>query len=288
MHITSVSLIVFTVLMQTAAGLVLAAELARTDDAAEQSRLALCLPVALGLGIFSLMFASTHLASPLAAVYVLNNVFSSALSFEIFCCSLFIGLMAVTLFLRLKGLELASLFGKLSAAAGLVAVYSIARVYMQETMPTLDTGGTLLSFLGTGLLVGGVLGMLLYSLKVKNTPAEENSFSPAKVFITVALLGFGLEFIALPLNMMARSFEGAYGTTGLQMMLSTATAACLPYSNALIVAGLLACLWGWAGSLKKSYAAPLVRGSMVGFVCVLAGSLAVRYFFYESYIRLGI
>jgi DMSO reductase anchor subunit len=289
MHITSASLIVFTVLMQTAAGLMLASELARLGRSREEvAPVSLCLPVALGLGIFSLGFASTHLASPLAAVFVLSNVFSSALAQEIFFCSVFIGCMALTLLLRIKDSSLESLFGKISALAGLVAIGSIANVYIQDTIPTFNTSGTLFSFVGTGCMVGGVLGSLLYGLGLRKSPEPDETKLPAKAFLAMALLGLGLEFLASPLNMIAKSYAGAYGATGVETMLANATESCLPYSIVLIIAGLLACLLGWLCSMKRKTAAPLVTGSGIGFACVLVGSLALRYFFYESYIRLGL
>lgn len=289
MHITSVSLIVFTVLMQTAAGLILASELARLGRSrTETDALKLCLPMALGLGTFSLLFASIHLASPLSAVYVLSNLFNSALAQEIFFCSLFIGCMALTLFMRIKASPMESVLGKVTAVAGLAAIGSIANVYIQDTIPTYNTSGTLLSFLGTGCLMGGVLGSLIYGLGLKKNSGREGHNLPAKTFSGIALLGFGLEFIANPLNMTAKNYEGVYGATGLDAMLANATTSCLPYSKALVVAGLVACLWGWVSSLKKQQASPLVKGSALGLACVLVGSLALRYFFYESYIRLGI
>lgn len=133
MHITSLSLIIFTVLMQTAAGLMLASELAQPGgNGARRPQLALCLPMALALGVFSLLFASAHLASPLSAIFVLNNVFSSGLSLEILFCSIFIGCMVLTLFLRANGAAITSLFAKISTVAGLAAIGSIANVYTQD------------------------------------------------------------------------------------------------------------------------------------------------------------
>lgn len=281
MHITSLSLIIFTVLLQTSAGLILVSQAAGPKY---RDHLTLCLPAALILGAGGLLFASTHLASLLSAVFVLNNMANSALSLEILFCSLFIGAMLVTLWAQFKKLDITLTLGWICAVTGLLAIWSVANVYMQQTIPTFNTYGTLLYFTGTGLVAGPAVGTLVYTYSAGKKKSDGPD-TPGTTFMTVLLAGIGLLLMALPLNMMARSVQDVYGQTGFDLMLTHAAAPVLLIAGpAATMIGVIFILLTWLNMVRAKAG---MAQALAGTLLILAGAFASRFLFYESYMRLG-
>lgn len=291
MEITSISLIVFTVFMQTAAGLVLASELARLKSSLEEKKLfSLCLPVALLIALIGLGASTAHLASPLAAIYVLNNIFVSALSLEIFCASLFTASLALSCYLRYRNPLSGAAPGLVTAALGLLMIWSIANVYMKETIPTFNTPGTLLAFLGTGLLVGAALGSLIYAVALKRSEINgENRARIAMVFLAVAVAGIGLGYLGAPFSTIAGNFQGNFGINGLATIMGSAQhSIAILLSLGLPVVGLLVLIIAWFKQVQQQKLGAFAGYSVVAVIFVLVGEVCGRYIFYETYLRLGI
>ncbi len=109
---------------------------------------------ALGLGISLL-----HLGAPLNAIRTLSNIGHSWLSREILAGLMFLGLWAVNFHLDrrppatpwLRGAFLPAL-----ALAGVLLIWSMARVYMLPARPLWDSWLTLTSFFLTTILLGAV------------------------------------------------------------------------------------------------------------------------------------
>lgn len=291
MKITSIGLIVFTIFMQTAAGLVLASELARLRSSQEEKKLfSLCLPVALVITLVGLAASITHLASPLAAVYVLNNIFASALSLEIFCALLFAASLALCCYLRYRNPLLGAAPGLITAALGVLMIWSIANVYMKETIPTFNTLGTLTAFLETGLLVGAALGSLVYAVALKRSRiTSDNRTSSAMIFLAVAIVGIGLGYLGTPFNTIARDSQDNFGINGLDIIMgSTQYNITILLSIGLPVVGVLMLVIAWLKLVQQQKCNTFAGYSVVAVIFVLAGEICGRYIFYETYLRLGI
>jgi len=279
MKITSLSLIIFTVFMQSAAGLTLAAELARLrSNPGTKKILTPCLPVALLISLIGLAASSAHLASPMSAIYVLNNVFTSPLSLEILCALLFTGSLALTCYLRYKELASGDPFGLISAALGLVMIWSISNVYIQETMISFNTPTTLLAFLGTGLLVGATLGSLLYAYGLQRIGSADRTDKLTMTFLAIAVVGLGLGYLGAPFNALLR---GDYLVSGQYPTI-------LLLSIGLPVLGLLALVFAWFKQIQGLKEGTFVSYCLIAVICVLVGEICGRYIFYESFLRLGI
>ncbi|TVR68277.1 MAG: hypothetical protein EA408_13715 [Marinilabiliales bacterium] len=113
--------------------------------------------VALLLMAAALFFSFFHLGSPLRAVYALSNLRTSWLSREILMVSVFSFLLLLWWFLMRKGLAVEAVNRTmlwLAVFAGLIMVFTMARLYMIPSVPAWNRGGTLLVFYASGLLTG--------------------------------------------------------------------------------------------------------------------------------------
>lgn len=276
-------------MMQSAAGLVLVSEIGHYKFAGKGERpLARCLPVALALAVLGLAIAFYHLASPLAAFYVILNVGSSPLSREIMLVMAFIALMALLFLMRRKNPESeTTILGGVTAVVGLLMVWSIAKVYTRETIPTFDTAGTDLAFLGTTLLVGSVLGAVLYGTS-SGSLATQGGKLP-ELFMVLAAVGLGLAYVGAPLSIVARTAVDNYGVSGLTpLIVSGQWPAVFVLSLLLPAAGLVFCMLAGLKAIKSNQAASITRFSVLALVLVVIGEVIGRYAFYESFLKAGV
>lgn len=117
----------------------------------------------LGISIFALAGSFLHLGKPQNAIYALSNLGSSWLSREIFFVMLFFGLTAVYTFLEYRFENISNLKMILAIAVcltGVLAVFSMAKVYMIATVPVWNSFSTLFQFYSSA----GVLGITIYLL----------------------------------------------------------------------------------------------------------------------------
>jgi anaerobic dimethyl sulfoxide reductase subunit B (iron-sulfur subunit) len=150
------SLVVFTLLSQTAAGLVLFTAglrvwLAGAADASRHEPI--LLPLAAGLLLLALFVSSLHLGRPDRAVRALANLRSSWLSREILLAMM---LLVVIVLAWRPGWAAAQWLSAPVAAAFLAGM---AGVYLQRTVPVWNTWRTPLAFFTTAIVLG-VLGGL--------------------------------------------------------------------------------------------------------------------------------
>ncbi len=155
------SLVVFTVLSQTAAGLALFAGGLRLWLQQSQQPRSLdhaLLPVLIGLMIAA-MFASTlHLGRPRNAVRSIMNLGSSWLSREISLAMVLLVTAAIAWWPKApESMVLVSTWaGWLTLAVAIAFLAGIARVYMQRTVPVWNHWRTPLTFSATAVLLGGL------------------------------------------------------------------------------------------------------------------------------------
>ena len=118
------SLVIFTLLGQAAAGMLILSFFSRTADTSRAKAWAAC--ILLGVGALASL---EHLSDPTVSFYTITNVGTSWLSREI----LFVGLFGAGLLLWL--ITLNAWARRLAAILGLAFVYVMSRVYTIPTVP---------------------------------------------------------------------------------------------------------------------------------------------------------
>ena len=276
------SLIAFTLLTQIAVGAFIAGgmmerrmkSLNRESASVTSKR---TLPAVIVLAVVALITSFLHLGNPGNALHALNNIGSSWLSREILFVSLFTGGVIVFYLLLLwkKGTEtLRKIVAYITALAGLMAVFSMAKVYMLETVPVWNTLFTPLQFFFTTFLLGG-LAVLSYN---KNYEVSTIIF-PMKIMLVVVLASI--------VTWIASTY-----------MLSGGGVAARASLDALLVK------YGWLFYVRIVLLAlsvililyPIIRKALQNHTLLLAGCFTMllvaevigRYLFYASYVRIGI
>ena len=154
------SLVSFTLLVQSAIGLVWVSILGRwlsagvRADFSIRPMLAALILVGLGLGA-----AMAHLARPRLAPHAFRNLAVSWLSREVLLVQAFAA--AVVLVILLPMLNISSGRAIAEAAACLLggaALFAMTRVYLLKTVPVWNSPATYLEFAGSAMLLGGALG----------------------------------------------------------------------------------------------------------------------------------
>jgi anaerobic dimethyl sulfoxide reductase subunit C (anchor subunit) len=157
------SLVGFTLLGQLAAGLSMSLMathwwFSQRVDVAVLDRLEqVGLPLVSVLILLAMTLSLLHLGTPLRASRAVLNLRSSWLSREIVLAILFLisALLAAGGQFFQPAVRATAL--PASAICGLLFVCGMARVYMLRTVPVWNRPSTILSFLGTSLLLGGLL-----------------------------------------------------------------------------------------------------------------------------------
>ena len=153
------SLVTFTLLIQSAAGCVWCAQIALALGLSlgpvglEYRVSAALIAVAAGLAA-----AMAHLGNPAAAFHAVRNLKSSWLSREVTTVNLLAGLLAALVLAGLISPGSLNGWSLLPAdlAAGL-ALYAMTRVYRLRTVPAWNRAATPLNYLGSALILGGML-----------------------------------------------------------------------------------------------------------------------------------
>ncbi|MDF2627589.1 MAG: hypothetical protein K0R39_1420 [Symbiobacteriaceae bacterium] len=207
-------LALFTLLGQAAAGIYLAVVLvreilARRSDAGQAIK-ATVLPslVAGGLMIAAAIVSFLHLGSPLGAYRVLLQVGSSWLSREIAATMLFGLLWLGSVVVERRG-GAGLLLGRLTALAGVVLVLCMSMIYQSSVIPAWTSAYTMVSFVATTLVLGG-LGMLALR------PGVEGVL-PVAGWMTLA--GLVLQLGGLPLYLGQLAQGSAAGRASLTLLM---------------------------------------------------------------------
>ena len=157
------SLVGFTLLGQLAAGLSMSLFASRwwfshRGEAAVLDRLEqLGLPLVPLLILLAMSLSLLHLGSPRRASRAVLNLRSSWLSREIVLAVFFLAAAVIAAGGQLLQPAVQAIALPASAICGLLFVCGMARVYMLRTVPTWNRPSTIVNFLGTSLLLGGLL-----------------------------------------------------------------------------------------------------------------------------------
>jgi anaerobic dimethyl sulfoxide reductase subunit C (anchor subunit) len=287
------SLVIFTILMQTAVGMLVVSELARfaAGDATGR-QLSWQAPVACALSAIGLLVSMSHLGTPAHSVFTIFNAGDSWLSREILAVGGFFAATLLLVLLRRKNpTGSAALVSGVAMIIGLAAVFVMSKVYMLETIPVWNTGGTALGFYGTMLLAGAVAGGLLFNIQsgsvAKGPAATAAHGKMLAVFLGAAVLGLAFKFVGIPLDMAALSAADNHGVSGLGL-LNSGGMGLLVFRLVLVFAG--AALYGWGAfkALRSNEAGSFVAIGAFALAMVLAGEILGRLMFYGTYLRLGL
>jgi len=168
------SLVAFTLLIQSAAGIVWCIQAASICHPGPLSGGYLDYPVfaALIAALAGLAAAMGHLGYPWAGFHAIRNLKGSWLSRESATVSIFIGVLAVMAAVSLirPGSVMVYVLPVGSLAAGAV-LYCMVHVYRLRTVPSWNHAGTPLNYLGSALLLGG----LFFTLVSYNHPQVFNT-----------------------------------------------------------------------------------------------------------------
>ena len=264
------SLVIFTLLVQSAVGSVWCVQVALflSDGRVDILLLKSQIIAALCLALAGLAAAMTHLGKPGDSLHAVKNFKSSWLSREVFSVTLFAGFlatMAASAYFHpafLKGWVV--LFGSL---AGGTALYAMTRVYRLRTVPSWDHAGTPLNFLGSALLLGGLLCTLvlkILTLLLTVGPEEFRNIA----FIAV-LAGLVLKMTAAGVSPSEAATSGQF--KALQPV--------------FLGSGIVL----WVGYILSG-GSPGFQSVLLSFAAVslIAGEIIQKIQFYDSYHRVGL
>ena len=271
------SLVFFTLLVQSAVGLVVVGEVVRATTKGDmEGQLSKQFPVAAGLTGFGLVLSMTHLGNPLHSIFTIFNIGSSWLSREILSTGLFFALLIATTFLGRKGRH-NSVLGALTAIVGLITVFVMSRVYMLSSVPVWNSGATPLAFFGSAFLIGAILCALLLSPGWQGAAEKDfgNSFG-----VTIAIAALGI-----PMGILAGSDLNAHGVSSLNTVVSYGESIFF-LRIVLLTAGGLLFAWGGVRAILKTTSSKAFV--VVATICAVTGEVIGRVLFYASYARIGL
>jgi anaerobic dimethyl sulfoxide reductase subunit C len=286
MHNSEWSLIIFTLLGQFSAGLTTG--LVLLDITGSQTRdrdISLIIRkgvfIATACMIIAMLASFFHLSAPLSSVYALSNLKDSWLSREILMVSLFTGLLLLItirlLYFDREGKRMRLLL-ILSAVAGLLMIYSMAKIYMLSTVPAWNTTQTLIRFFGGSFITGMSFLLLLSGI----FPSKENA-------TIKSLKNNSLTWII--------SASLLIGITGALLTGTPDTGENIAFQHHIPY---LAFILPWFLSLTGcaililQYIKPLKYPvfsrnlQIMAFAIIIIAALIERYYFYASFYRMGI
>jgi anaerobic dimethyl sulfoxide reductase subunit C (anchor subunit) len=272
----NLSLVVFTLLIQAAVGLVwVEATAAWIIDGAITIPVCIVL-VLIALGLISSL---THLARPRLAPNALKNLAASWLSREVLLVQLF----AVATFLIIP----ASMLNMPGGAVVLIstacllaaaALFAMTRVYPLKTIPVWNSVATPLEFVGSALLLGSAAAAALMAFRTDGHLAWH-----ARVIVA----GVGI-LLGLTLKTMAVAPAGSALKAADQQTWYTPAAAHFNANRVWLVrmglylAGLSSFL------IATATDEPGRVGVCLGLLCLVVGETVGRLHFYKAYRRIGL
>jgi anaerobic dimethyl sulfoxide reductase subunit C (anchor subunit) len=213
------TLIVFTLLMQFSAGVVLIYNLFLVLPANRKNeripfRFQMILLVAAVAALAGIAFSLLHLGNPQNALKTLSNLNESWLSREILFVLIYSGLLFLVTALQFiypRATRSYKWILDLTSLSGLVLVYVMSRIYTIPAMPAWNSIFTPLSFYLAMLLSGSSI-LLLFQL---NSGSWASQKGLAVLIIAIPVIQIGL----LPLHMSWLEGAGAAGHHSLSLLL---------------------------------------------------------------------
>ena len=207
------SLVAFTLLVQSAVGSVwcVQAALFLSSGRIELLPLKFQITVAFCLVLAGLAVAMTHLGKPGDSIHATRNLKNSWLSREIFSVNLFAGILAVMAMLtHIKPVVLNGWIMLTGSLAGGLALYAMTRVYRLKTVPSWNHAGTPMHFLGTALLLGGLLCTLVLKMQQLLPVVGQDEYRNAAIIAVLA--GVMIKMLAAGVSPSGAIPLGPFGT----------------------------------------------------------------------------
>ncbi len=273
--VTNLSLICFTLLTQSAVGLVFITTLGHWFGGAMQSTISFrSMALALGITTAGLLAALSHLAAPRLAPHALRNPATSWLSREVLLVPFFAAALCLAILATLIGNTVTLIVVEIAACLlGGAALWAMTGVYLLKTVPAWNTPATALEFTGSALLLGGALSAVLTSVE---TAGWSPALNPAAACM---FLGLIIKLAAIKPAMQAE--RAARDQLWYQQPAFTlSTGRTLAMRSVLNVAGVALML----ASANKS----LQLGLFSGLVILVTGEVLGRLRFYRLYGRIGL
>jgi len=268
-------LVIFTLMVQSAVGSVWCLQVALLWNAGLVGLLHLKFQIlaALCLVLAGLAAAMVHLGKPSDSLHAVKNFKSSWLSREIFSVNIFAGLLAVLAVLahiRPGALNIWLLL--VGSLTGGTILYAMTRVYCLRTVPSWNHAGTPLTFVGSALLLGGLLCTLVLKILTLLQVVGHDAIGQIEyrsVALIAVLVGFILKMLAAGVKPSAVNSAGPYKALqpvmqggGIALWIVSILAGANP-----IFQPLLLCL---------------------AAVCLISGEIIQRIQFYSAYKRVGL
>lgn len=288
MNFTEWPLAVFTLMLQMLAGLTLIAETARWRNPAGADRsFAGSETMAFGLGAAAMLVSLGHLGNPLHSPFAIFHVASSWLSREILTSSLFVAALGGLALARRRQqfARLAPPLAALAGLAGLLAVWSMSRVYMLPTVPAWNTPATPLNFFGSTFLLGGLAAGGLAGWRADHPAGREQPAAGGWGLIALFVaLGLAMKAVEIPFDLIAGATANARGESVLSLLAVLgwplyAIRVVLPLAGAAIFIG---------GLLRRTAGQRISGGAVTGLAVALAGEMLGRLIFYSSHLLNGL
>ncbi len=259
-----ISLTIFTVLAQAAAGMAMLMALCpHTDTEHKYSPWIMSAVVLLGVGTIASVF---HLNDPLKAVFALSNFTSSRLTYEIYAVIAFGLSLLVALTLNKVVTKI------ISGVLGAALVYVMSDVYMLTSSAPWESMNTLVNFYTSAFLSGSVCLFAIKMLASSDNFTVAMGCGPKIIAIAVTARA-----IAVALLVRASEVKADIMFLDLHLTLSCIAAVLLPIM------------------LLQSVAKVKSEGKKSKYVCcllammlfILAGEMSGRMMFYMLYTNFG-
>lgn len=302
MNIREWALLIFSILGQLAAGMLLVLLIVRAgvvrkvgvEKAAQLTNPPLY--TVLLIMILALLASLFHLGKLAHVIGAVPNLGTSWLSREVVAAVAFVVVLAVYALLlwRKIGSEgLQSIIGWITALIGLFLVYCTGVVYLLPAQPAWNTLATPVTFFVTALLLG-VLGaatalMLSYAkLQKKDAALQEFVKNTLQWIAVAAIILLGIEFLVLPIYLAYLSTQGTAALQTLNLLVGSygATLALrllLVFAGAGVLAAYLYLNASIAGQEKS-----LATLAYSAFALVLISEILGRFLFYATHFRIGV
>jgi DMSO reductase anchor subunit len=190
------SLVVFTLLVQSAVGIIWLTGISMVLGIGE-FHAKYSLIVAFLLVIAGMAVSTGHLGRPYVCYYALRNLRNSWVSREIAATGAFAALLAVAILSDFISGSLSGLLILILCVAGGFTLYAMVRSYQLRTVPSWNHSGTLCTFLGSTLILGGLQDSLTTGILTMGTG---NGYYPVQGLL-MAAVGLSVKALARNVNL---------------------------------------------------------------------------------------
>ncbi|QGP91346.1 DMSO reductase anchor subunit (DmsC) [Neomoorella glycerini] len=269
------ALVLFTLLAQMSVGLMVVAQALNLKQREGLK------PVLLWVGILmaaSMIVSLGHLGSPVGAPLAVLNLKTSWLSREIFFSAGFFVLWLVSYYVEVRsgaGEGARAALGWLAGLCGIIALVSMANIYVHTILPAWETAYTHIVFYSTALVLGAILyAVLAYRAR------QEGQGSMLKTTVILAVIGVALQLVSLPPYLASLSAGPVAAQESARLLLGAAPA--LVLSQALAIIGGLVFTFLALRAYGENGSALTGQWLYGALALLILAELASRYLFYAT------